>query len=107
MAWRRARECAMSDATAAVIGSGEPVRRAKPWAGPWSWGVLVALTVAALIIGSLHATASSAAQRISHLESILKCPACTDLSIADSNAPAAQQLRRQVVQMVAAGSSDA
>jgi cytochrome c-type biogenesis protein CcmH len=45
--------------------------------------------------------------RISHLDSLIKCPSCVDLSIAQSDAPIAVGLRAQVAAWVHQGLSDA
>jgi cytochrome c-type biogenesis protein CcmH/NrfF len=49
--------------------------------------VLGVLAIVLLVIGSINPPVSSASARISRLDSIVKCPACEDLSIAQSNAP--------------------
>jgi cytochrome c-type biogenesis protein CcmH len=69
--------------------------------------VLALVALAALAVGSRHHTASSNADRIVNLEAIIKCPDCADLTIAQSSSAAAAGLRRQVVQMVDEGRSDA
>ena len=71
-----------------------------------SFVLLVALAVAALGVGSYHPSVPSAAARIAHLEQIIKCPSCTDESIAQSNAPTAVGLRLKVEAMVREGYSD-
>ena len=71
-----------------------------------SFVLLVAVAVAALGIGSHHPSVPSAAARIAHLEQIIKCPSCTDESIAQSNASTAVGLRLKVVAMVREGYSD-
>jgi cytochrome c-type biogenesis protein CcmH len=60
-----------------------------------------------LVCGSIHSGTDGAAARIAHLESIIKCPSCEDLSIAQSNAPTAVGLREVVAADVRAGKSDA
>ena len=69
---------------------------------------LVVLVVA-LVIGSgaLDSAPPSAAQRASALEQDVRCPSCTDLSVAESNATTAIAVRHQIETMVAAGQSDA
>ena len=51
-------------------------------------------------------TQSSAATRIAHLESLVKCPSCEDLSVAQSNATTAVAVRHEIVTEVKAGRSD-
>jgi cytochrome c-type biogenesis protein CcmH/NrfF len=72
-----------------------------------SFLVLILLVAAALGVGSVHHAPQTPAVRIAYLESIIKCPSCTDLSIAQSNATTAVGLRQVVAQMVHAGRSDA
>lgn len=48
----------------------------------------------------------SRAARIAHLEAIIGCPSCTDLSVAQSSASTAVAIRNYVVGQVEAGVSD-
>ncbi len=64
---------------------------------------LVALAVATLV---LSPSTSSRSARIAHLESLVRCPSCEDLSVAQSNAPTAIAVRHQIVTAVAHGASD-
>ena len=48
----------------------------------------------------------SSAARIAHLDSVIKCPSCVDLSIAQSDAPIAVGLRAEVASWVHEGLSD-
>jgi cytochrome c-type biogenesis protein CcmH len=68
--------------------------------------VLGVLAIALLVIGSINPPVSSASARISRLDSIVKCPACEDLSIAQSNAPTSVTLRNEVAAWVHAGWTD-
>jgi cytochrome c-type biogenesis protein CcmH/NrfF len=43
---------------------------------------------------------------VAHLESLVKCPSCEDLSVAQSNATTAVAVRHEIVADVAAGKSD-
>jgi cytochrome c-type biogenesis protein CcmH len=47
------------------------------------------------------------AQRAAVIEANVRCPACTDLSVAQSNSTTAIAVRNQIESMVAAGSSTA
>jgi cytochrome c-type biogenesis protein CcmH len=47
------------------------------------------------------------AQRAAALDTQIRCPSCEDLSIAQSSAPEAVAVRRQVAKLVRAGRSDA
>jgi cytochrome c-type biogenesis protein CcmH len=72
--------------------------------------VWIGLAVAAIVLlalGSIHGTSSSAGAREAYLDSVLKCPSCEDLSIAQSDAPSAVALRHRVARWVAEGWSDA
>ncbi len=75
-------------------------------ARPWSWVLLAAVVATSLAVGSVHAAPETRAARISYLESVIKCPVCDNISIAQSDAQQAQDLRARVVQLVDAGSSD-
>lgn len=72
-----------------------------------SWAVLLVVAAGLLLLGSINPPVSSAAARISRLDSIIKCPACEDLSIAQSAAPSAVTLRNQVAGWVHQGWSNA
>jgi cytochrome c-type biogenesis protein CcmH len=71
-----------------------------------AWAVLLAAAVVLLAIGSVNPPSSSAAARISRLDSIIKCPGCEDLSIAQSDAPGSVTLRNEVATWVRKGWSD-
>lgn len=62
----------------------------------WAWALLLVVAAIALSIGSVHRQAPSAAARAAYLDSIIKCPSCEDLSIAQSDAGVAVALRREV-----------
>ncbi len=68
---------------------------------------LVALAVA-LVIGSGVASSAppTAAQRAAALETLIRCPSCEDLSVAQSTASSAIAVRHEVTQLVATGASD-
>jgi cytochrome c-type biogenesis protein CcmH/NrfF len=69
---------------------------------------LIVLAVA-LVIGSgaFDSGAPTPAQRAAAIEATVRCPSCTDLSVAQSNATTAIAVRHQVEGMVAAGRSAA
>lgn len=73
----------------------------------WSWALLVLVVAVALAIGSIHPAPATRSDRIAYLEGIIKCPVCEDVSIAQSNAQQALNLRAKVVQLVDAGASNA
>ncbi|MGC8499377.1 MAG: cytochrome c-type biogenesis protein [Acidimicrobiales bacterium] len=64
---------------------------------------LIALVVATLV---LSPTAPSRRARIAHLESLVRCPSCEDLSVAQSSAPTALAVRHEIAAAVARGASD-
>jgi len=69
----------------------------------WGWALLALIVVTALAVGSVRATAPSTSGRIGYLESVIKCPTCDNLSIAQSSAPVAVALRHEVRSLVDAG----
>jgi cytochrome c-type biogenesis protein CcmH/NrfF len=71
--------------------------------------VPLAILVVALLIGSgaLDSASPTAGQRAAALESDVRCPSCTDVSVAESNATTAIAVRHQIESMVAAGQSNA
>ena len=64
--------------------------------------------VGALVIGSgvLRSKSPTPAQRAYAIESVLRCPSCEDLSVAQSSAATAVTVRATVAQQIAAGRSD-
>ncbi len=85
---------------------GERAARMPLWAR-----VAVPLVVlgVALVIGSgaIDNSPSTAAQRAAAIEADVRCPSCTDLSVAESNATTAIAVRHQIESMVTAGRSTA
>jgi cytochrome c-type biogenesis protein CcmH len=71
-----------------------------------AWALLVLTAGAALAVGSVHGGPHGASARIANLDSIIKCPSCEDLSIAQSQASTAVALRAFVAAGVEAGESD-
>jgi cytochrome c-type biogenesis protein CcmH/NrfF len=71
-----------------------------------SWALLGLVAVVLLVIGSINPPSSAASARIARLDSIIKCPACEDLSIAESDAPTSVTLRNEVATWVHAGWTD-
>jgi cytochrome c-type biogenesis protein CcmH/NrfF len=81
--------------------------RRVPFGGRVAYGVLGLVVVIALLLGSHHTGVPTDAERVAHLESIIKCPDCTDLTIAQSSSEEAVGLQQQVATRVAEGESDA
>lgn len=76
------------------------------WRG-WSWALLAVVIAVALYVGTTGGVgARTPAQRASSLLSELRCPACADLSVTQSNDPSAIAIRQYVHQAVARGETD-
>ena len=69
----------------------------------------LAVLAVALVVGSgvFDSGAPSGASRAAGIEATVRCPSCTDISVAQSNASTAIAVRRQIQNMVAAGRSNA
>jgi cytochrome c-type biogenesis protein CcmH len=76
----------------------------------WAKVALPLVVVAvALLIGSgvFDAAPESASQRVAAIETTVRCPACEDISVAQSDNSTAIAVRHQIQDMVADGSSTA
>jgi len=63
--------------------------------------------VCVLVVALLEAPSSASTQgRITHLETLVKCPACDDLSVAQSNATSSIAVRHDITRRVKEGQSD-
>jgi cytochrome c-type biogenesis protein CcmH len=69
------------------------------------WTFLGAVLLVALVIGSgvFRSGAPTPAQRAYAIESVVRCPSCEDLSVADSTAQTAVTVRAAVVRQLAQG----
>ena len=71
--------------------------------------VVAAAIVAAATLGLVavrgHQQPASRAQQVQQIAAGLHCPICKDLSVADSPAPLAQQMRQQIDEQLTAGRS--
>ncbi|HEX5495897.1 MAG TPA: cytochrome c-type biogenesis protein CcmH [Mycobacteriales bacterium] len=69
--------------------------------------IVVAAGLVALIVVAVRGEPPPAtrAQQAHQIASTLRCPICEDLSVADSPAPLAAQMRQQINQQLAAGKS--
>jgi cytochrome c-type biogenesis protein CcmH len=84
-----------------IFAKGSPIRR---W-GPWIAVAVVAFS--ALAVAAFGTRAAPTAQdRVSSLSRTVKCPVCSGESVAESNAPASQEIRRQIAEQVQQGQSD-
>jgi cytochrome c-type biogenesis protein CcmH len=70
----------------------------------WTWLAALALVTTVALVGVAHTSVSQ--QRIAHLESLVRCPACEDLSVAQSQAASAIAVRHEIVTRVHEGASD-
>ena len=68
------------------------------------WCVVLVLVAAAAVL--LRPSASSESSRIAHLETLVRCPSCDDLSVAVSNATSAIAVRHEITAKVHEGQSD-
>jgi cytochrome c-type biogenesis protein CcmH len=66
---------------------------------------LAFLCVLAIVLLEAPSTASTQG-RIDHLETLVKCPACDDLSVAESNATSSIAVRQDIARRVKEGQSD-
>jgi len=66
----------------------------------------VALVVVGAFAFALHPHSTSDNSRIAHLETLVRCPACDDLSVAVSNATSAIAVRHEIATKVHKGESD-
>lgn len=81
----------------------------RPWAGRLSFVLLLVALGVALAIGSGVGASSpqTAAQRVTAIESRVRCPSCDDISVAESTASSAIAVRQEITQLVKAGASNA
>jgi cytochrome c-type biogenesis protein CcmH/NrfF len=74
--------------------------------GRYGYLLLVAVLAVLLIAGDSSKATSPDSARIAYLESVIRCPSCVDVSIANSETPSATFLRAEVVEDVDRGLSD-
>jgi cytochrome c-type biogenesis protein CcmH len=75
------------------------------WLLPIGFGLLLAL-VALVVVGALGSAERTLGERADALASELRCPDCQGLSVADSPTRSAQEIRRQIDDLVATGATD-
>jgi cytochrome c-type biogenesis protein CcmH len=72
-----------------------------------SFGLWCVALLCVLVVTLLEAPSTASQQgRIAHLESLVKCPACEDLSVAQSNATSSIAVRHDITRRVKEGQSD-
>lgn len=80
----------------------------RPGQGRAGLVVLLALAAAVITLAVVAVTGKapvSPAQQVQQIAAGLHCPICKDLSVADSPAPLAQEMRQQIAQELRAGES--
>ena len=72
------------------------------------WSALGVVLIVALVLGSgvLTSSTRTPAQRAQSIESVVRCPTCEDLSVAQSTAPTAVAVRAAITQLIAEGRTD-
>ena len=87
--------------SASFFAKGSPSRRWAPWIA------VFVVVVAALSIAAFGTRSAPTAQdRVSSISRTVKCPVCSGESVAESNAPASQEIRRQIAEQVQQGQTD-
>jgi len=71
-----------------------------------SWVVLLVVIVGALVVGTTDTGARTDEERIESIASSVRCPTCRGQSVADSDAIAAENVRREIARRVGEGESD-
>jgi cytochrome c-type biogenesis protein CcmH len=72
-----------------------------------SWAVAAVVVASMLAIGTFQGRlARNPAERVQSLSTEIACPVCGGESVAQSNAPAAQNIRKEIARQVDAGRSD-
>ncbi len=73
----------------------------------WPWLVLVALLVGGLTVAAVGDSGPrTTEERARSLAESIKCPTCDGQSVADSNAPAARNIRTEVARRIEVGETD-
>ena len=68
------------------------------------WVLALIVVIVVVLVSVPHTTTS--VQRVARLESLVRCPSCEDISVAQSNATSAIAVRHEIAAKVAAGKSD-
>ena len=75
----------------------------RRWGG---WIVLVVVVIGALVAGTRPSGTKTNAERVQSIAKSVRCPTCRGQSVADSDAPAAANVRKDIERRVADGQSD-
>lgn len=78
----------------------------RRWLPAVALGGLLALLALGAVPALRPGAEPSAIERVDALASELRCPDCQGLSVADSPTSSAQEIRRQISELVAAGAGD-
>lgn len=78
----------------------------RRWGLPVGIGLAVGLVAVVAVLALSSTAAPTSAERADRLAAELRCPDCQGLSVADSPTRSAQEIRRQIDDLVAAGASD-
>ncbi len=73
--------------------------------GSFRLWIAALIAVVAVAVVSAPSTPRAAA-RVAHLETLVKCPSCQDLSVAQSTASSSLAVRHEIETLVARGESD-
>ena len=71
-----------------------------------SWLALAIVVATALAVGVVDRNDASAEARVARIAESVMCPTCDGQSVADSQAPAANNVRQEIARRVEAGQSD-
>lgn len=71
-----------------------------------TWLALLAVVGVALVVGVTDRSPATADERARRIGDTVMCPACSGETVADSQAPVAANIRRQIVDKVEQGRSD-
>lgn len=78
----------------------------RGWTLPVAIGLALGLAAVVAVLAFSAASARTPAERAEALATELRCPDCQGLSVADSPTRSAQEIRRQIDELVAGGASD-
>ena len=73
----------------------------------WPWLVLIALLAGSLAVAaSGESGPRTAEERARGIAESIRCPTCQGQSVADSNSPAAKNIRTEIVRRIGSGQTD-